>query len=86
MNEMVFVEKELKENAFLRMHYSKVVKEADIKITQKTCMNHKFKTLFQYKLIVPYELFQKVLREFIFKENVDKKDIIDFVESRINGK
>ena len=84
MNEVVYIEKNLKDNAYVKFHYSQAVKEATIKITQKTCVNKKFKTSFSYSVDVSLDIFEKVINYFLFKKEIDKKQIIDFVERLLN--
>lgn len=83
MGDVIIIEKHLDGNNRLTMHYSKCVNEATIKILRKSVPNRKWNINTTYKANLTYELFKTIAFKFIFVENPNIDEIIDYVETKL---
>lgn len=83
MSNVITIEAYIDDYNRLIMHYSKCINEATIKILRKSAPNRKWNINTTYKANLTYELFKTIAFKFIFVENPNIDEIIDYVETKL---
>lgn len=77
------IEKLFEDGTQLKVRYSECVKEGDIKVLRKGKPNLKWKFEERIQADVNFEFIKKFVYEFLFKNDFDQKELLDFMNENL---
>lgn len=79
------IEKLFDDGTRLIVRYSECVKSGDIKILKKGAPNLKWKFEERIKADINFEFIKKFVYEFLFKDDFDKKELLEFMAKNLES-
>lgn len=79
------IEKLFDDGTRLIVRYSECVKSGDIKILRKGKPNLKWKFEETIKAEIDFNFIKKFVYEFLFKDDFDKKELLDFMSKHLES-